>query len=218
MPPAQGKGAFRMSLSVLFVRHGESEANLNDMLVSEHADPPLTDRGRQEARMVAHQWMIHPPTAIYASPLKRSIDTAKIWAEETHASPVQIDPRLHEIRLGEFDGRRIQDLLENDRIRYQLWKSDPESPPRHGEKLSAVGTRMMSFLSDMSTRYESGFVVAITHADCLKAVTLHILQAPWQSARFLHFSNVAGVHVTKTGSRFELLGLPCSPPAHDGSL
>lgn len=207
-----------MALSVLFVRHGESEANIQNMLVSERSDPALTARGRREAQDLARLWAAEPPRAIYASPLLRSIDTAKIWEQETHGPAVQIDPRLHEIKLGDFDGRIIADLAHHDTERYQLWKSDPESPPAHGEKLSAVGLRMASFLQDVGERYDSGLIVAITHADCLKAVTLHILKAPWQSSGLLHFSNVAGVHASRSGDHFELLGLPLAPPAHAGAL
>jgi broad specificity phosphatase PhoE len=207
-----------MPLSVLFVRHGESEANIQDMLVSERFDPILTPRGREEARNLARMWASQLPCAIYASPLTRSIDTAKIWRDETHGPSVQIDPRLHEIRLGDFDGQIIRDLEKNDSARYQLWKDDPESPPTNGEKLSAVGERMAGFLDMIGQNYDDGLVVAITHADCLKAVTLHILRAPWPSAHFLHFANVAGVHVAQFGDSFQILALPLAPPAHAGSL
>ncbi len=207
-----------MSLSVLFVGHGESEANIQDMLVSERFDPKLTPRGQEEARALARMWATQHPRAIYASTLARSIETAQIWREETDGPAVQIDPLLHEIRLGDFDGQIIHDLEKNDAARYKLWKDDPESPPAHGEKLSEVGARMARFLDMIGTTYDDGLIVAITHADCLKAVLLQTLRAPWPSAHFLHFSNVAGVHVAQFGTAFQVLALPLAPPAHAGSL
>lgn len=200
------------TLTVLFVRHGESEANRQNLLVSDRGDPALTEKGHEEVQQLARLWRQKPVTAVYSSPLRRAQQTA--FAFTSSSGPdVILDDRLHEIHLGAFDGKNIADLEQHDATRYHRWKSDPESPPPGGERLSAVGERMHHFLTDMAARHPSGFVIAATHADCLKAVVLWILHAPWQSAQFLHFDNVAGVYVIKASDEFNLLGLPPMPPA-----
>lgn len=198
-------------LTVLFVRHGESEANHEDRLVSEAFDPALTELGRQQARRLAEHWRLMPVRAVYASPLLRARQTAEPFLAASQL-PLNLDARLHEIRLGAFDGRRIAELEAEDAVRYRRWKTDPESPPPGGERLSAVARRMREFLDEVRTRHPDGIVIAVTHADCLKALTLQVLGAPWQSAPSMHFDNVAGLYVVAGPEGVQILGLPTLPP------
>ncbi len=200
-----------MSLSIILVRHGESEANVRNVIVSDRFDPPLTPKGRQDTKFLAQQWKDQPVHAIYASPLKRTLETARIWAETFQIDSVQPDDRLHEIHLGAFDGQVIDDLLHSKRDIYEKWKQDPESPPPGGEKLSAVGERVHAFLTMAAARHHTGFVIAVSHADCLKAATLSILRSPWESAQYLHFANVAAIVIQYHNHRFQLLGQPVIP-------
>lgn len=200
-----------MTLSIFLVRHGESEANTRNMIVSDRFDPQLTERGRQDTKSLAQKWLEQPVRAIYTSPLARTMETAQIWADSLHIDTVHSDDRLHEIHLGAFDGHLIDDLVQNQFQDYDRWKLDPESPPQDGEKLSAVWERMHEFLLMISRRYEKGLVIGITHADCLKAVTLGILRAPWTSAQYVHFANVAGLLVEHLDDHFQLHALPLIP-------
>ncbi|HBQ95702.1 MAG: histidine phosphatase family protein [Firmicutes bacterium] len=200
-----------MPLSILLVRHGESEANIRNMIVSDRFDPRLTDRGRRDTEALAEKWQEKPIRAIYASPLARTMETARIWADQFHIGMVHSDDRLHEIHLGSFDGHIIDDLLQNQSQNYERWKADPESPPEGGEKLSAVWARLHEFLLTVCEHDDSGLIVGITHADCLKAVTLGILHSPWNSAQYLHFANVAGILVERVNTRFQLHALPIIP-------
>ncbi len=200
-----------MTLAILLVRHGESEANTRNMLVSDRFDPQLTDRGRKDTEALAKRWEAQPIRAIYASPLARTIETARIWADRLHIDTVHTDDRLHEIHLGAFDGRTIDDLMQNQLQDYTRWKQDPESPPLGGEQLSTVWTRMHEFLLTLTRTHDRGLVVGITHADCLKAVSLGILRAPWNSAQYLHFANVAGLLIEHVNEHFQLHALPAIP-------
>jgi broad specificity phosphatase PhoE len=194
-------------LHILLVRHSESEANREDRLMSESGDPPLTERGREDAEKLAQWWAKVPVVALYSSPLRRARETAQAF-QQVHACSLEIDERLHEIRLGAFDGRRIGELEQTEADRYWRWKTDPESPPDGGERLSEVAARMSAFLEAVAARHRAGWVIALTHADCLKAVTLHTLRAPWQSAHHLHYENMAGVLLVRQENVFQLVGLP----------
>ncbi|PSR26400.1 MAG: hypothetical protein C7B47_10925 [Sulfobacillus thermosulfidooxidans] len=204
-------GGTSVPLSVLLVRHGESEANIHNVIVSDRFDPTLTDYGRQETQSLAQKWQGQPVSAIYSSPLRRTMETAQIWAETLNVATIYPDPRLHEIHLGAFDGKVIDDILRTNPEDYNQWKHNPESPPQGGEKLSAVGARMKAFLDMIASQYHEGLVIGVTHADCLKAVTLSILEAPWTSAQFLHFGNVAGVFLEYHDNRFQIHALPVIP-------
>lgn len=199
-------------MRVLFIRHGESEANYADVIVSHRGDPALTDRGRTEAQTMADLWEGHTFAAVYSSPLARTRETAAAFLRP--GMTVRLDERLHEIALGRWDGWSIKDIEAVDKERYLAWKADPElGAPDGGEPLSAVGARIESFLADVRKNHGSGdLIAAATHSDCLKAVVLTVLHTPWSSAQWLHFSNTAGIMVEWRGSDWNLIAHPVFPP------
>lgn len=195
---------------ILFVRHGESEANRENRIVSHAGDPGLTNRGREEAKIMAEAWSAHDVVAVYASPLKRTMETAAAFLRP--ALKVKPDDRLHEIALGRWDGQVVDDIEALDGDRYHQWKHDPEmGAPEGGEPLSAVGVRIQSFLADIRDSHPDGLVVAATHSDCLKALVLSVLEAPWQSAQWLHLANTAGFLVDWKNGHWQLMAQPIVP-------
>ncbi len=195
---------------VLLIRHGESEANKQNTLVSYRGDPGLTEQGRREAKDVAKAWQRHPLVALYASPLRRTLETASAFVRPD--LPVQVDSRLHEIALGVWDGMTIPDIERTDADRYHNWKQDPESgAPDGGEPLSAVGKRMHEFLNDMRNRHPTGLVVAVTHSDCLKATVLATLESPWKAAQWFHVTNTAGIYLEWRDGHWQMMAYPIIP-------
>lgn len=198
-------------LEVIFIRHGQSEANMDDVIVSYQGDPGLTAEGWAEARRAAQVFDLEPLTAIYASPLRRTRETASAF--QRVGIDVQVDDRLHEIALGRWDGMTIDAILGADRERYQQWKDNPElGAPDGGEALSAVATRLASFLDDVRRRHPEGRIIATTHSDCLKALLLWVLRAPWTSAKWYHLHNTAGLSVEWHSSHWQVRGYPLMPP------
>lgn len=208
-------GGQRVSeLAVLFVRHGESEANRDNVLVSHAYDPALTPAGHREAEWVARPWQDHAVTAIYSSPLRRARETAAAFlAGRAHLSVV-VDSRLHEISLGRWDGLPIPQIEETDRERFLQWKRDPQSgAPDGGEALSMVGSRVAEFLEAVRQRHKTGLVIAVSHADCLKALLLMTLHAPWEAAQWLHMANTAGIYVVRRADEWQIVMFPPMPLA-----
>lgn len=197
-------------LEVIFIRHGESAANRQNMIVSQQSDPGLTEQGWAQAQHAAAVWGHTPITAVYASPLRRTQETASAFGQ-----PVIVDERLHEIALGRWDGMVIADIEAADHERYHQWKRDPElGAPDGGEALSAVAARIESFLDDIRARHQDGRIIAATHSDCMKAVILSTLHAPWTSAQFFHLTNTAGVAVQWRDSSWQCMAYPVMPPQH----
>ncbi len=195
---------------VLLVRHGESEANYGNILVSHRGDPQLTAKGREEANIIARVWRKKPIVALFSSPLQRTQQTALAFVRP--GIEVQIDVRLHEIALGRWDGLSINDIQAQDGERYRQWKANPElGAPEGGEPLSCVSQRMYAFLDDVKSRYAGGFVVAVTHSDCLKAVALAALGAPWHAAQWLHIVNTAGMYLQWRDDHWQMIEYPVMP-------
>lgn len=98
-------GAMSASVELLIVRHGESTGNAAGRMQGRQ-DWPLSDRGRDQARALGAFLRARELTfgAVYASPLSRALETARIVAEQARApEPVQ-EPDLAEIDAGRLEG------------------------------------------------------------------------------------------------------------------
>jgi len=96
-----------------FVRHGESELN-RQRLFTGHTDAPLTDRGREQARLAGRQADATFDLVI-ASPLIRALETAQIIAAETGYPTARIltNPLFMERGLGLLEGRSTDEFDED---------------------------------------------------------------------------------------------------------
>src|SRR4030095_7217744 len=87
-----------------FVRHGESEANVLRVISNRGRQHGLTERGRQQARLLAQRIRGEPLSLIYGSPLLRGEQTATILAAELRL-PYTVTGALCEYDCGVLEGR-----------------------------------------------------------------------------------------------------------------
>jgi len=89
---------------VTFLRHGESVGNAEDRFQG-HADFPLTEKGRSQARSLADRWQQEGVTfdTCIASPLLRACQTAEIVCAALNI-PLELDPDWMEINNGLVSG------------------------------------------------------------------------------------------------------------------
>ncbi|HTX98306.1 MAG TPA: histidine phosphatase family protein [Mycobacterium sp.] len=92
------------SITVTFVRHGESEANASGIIDTTVPGPGLTPEGKTQAEQVAHQLGHKDYDAVYASTMTRAQQTAAPLAAEL-GKQVQVLTGIHEINAGWFDGK-----------------------------------------------------------------------------------------------------------------
>jgi broad specificity phosphatase PhoE len=97
-------------MKLIAIRHGETEWNAQGREIGQ-LDSPLTERGIQQARLVAgrlNQGVFH---ALYSSDLGRAIQTAEIIAAKCQ-KPVQLDAGLRERHMGIFQGLTLPEMRE----------------------------------------------------------------------------------------------------------
>ena len=92
-----------LSGSFYFLRHGESDTNRRKVIAGSQ-DPPLTDRGREQADAAARLVSALPIAAVYASPKRRAAETARV-ASSILGLPVHTVDDLRERHWGELEGR-----------------------------------------------------------------------------------------------------------------
>ena len=88
----------------LFLRHGESEANLLEVFSNRGWKHPLTQNGRRQVEKLAEALHHCGVVAIYTSPLRRAVESAQILGERLML-PCDIEPALVEYDVGMYEDR-----------------------------------------------------------------------------------------------------------------
>ncbi|MEW5942188.1 MAG: histidine phosphatase family protein [Chloroflexota bacterium] len=103
---------------VTFLRHGESVGNQENRFQG-HADFPLTDRGRDQARALAARWQSDGVTfdQCVASPLLRAKETAEIVCAALNV-PLELDPTWKEMDNGRLAGMRDDEIDWDDEPKF----------------------------------------------------------------------------------------------------
>jgi len=129
---------------VYVVRHGEAEGNREGRFLG-HVNPPLTERGREQARKMGKALKGLGIERIRASDLTRAFTTASVIGEILGLS-VETTPALREVNHGVMDGWTAQAIMaseygparEKDKYNFQ---------PPGGESYKSIEFRILSELT-----------------------------------------------------------------------
>jgi broad specificity phosphatase PhoE len=91
-------------MRLYFVRHGESEANTTRTISNRGWMHPLTEKGRQQALVLAANLETVSAVKIYSSPLRRAVEAAGILAQQLRL-PVEVTDALREYDCGILEGK-----------------------------------------------------------------------------------------------------------------
>ena len=185
-------------MRLLLIRHGETAHNASQLALG-RADVPLNERGLLQARAVA-DGLKEPRhyeasrgavtsetiTAIYSSPLQRAVTTAEPLAEAL-GLPVQKEPGLIEMDIGEMDGLDFAQVRERYPDFLRVWLSDElaDAAMPGGESLRQVQERAWAALVAIRDRHPEGTVVAVTHNFVLLTLLCQVLCLPISHFRHL---------------------------------
>jgi len=130
------------------VRHGATVASAEDRFAGV-TDVELSDEGREQTRRLAERLSHEKITAVYASPLGRTVETAKILAAP-HNLKIQIRDGLREINHGHWERMTMRDVEEKFPEEAAEWEKDPYTfAPEGGESGLAVTARALPVLIDL---------------------------------------------------------------------
>ena len=181
--------ANKNSVRLLFVRHGQTEANVEHRYMGQ-TDSPLTPRGVEQVEAVARRLAKGRVDVIYTSDLGRAVQSTDIIARACGVSAIQ-DARLRERHVGLLQG----ELASVAREKYAYIFSDLErdgpkySFPGGGESGLQIEERISSFLDTIAEEHMGKTVVAISHGATLCVLLWHILKFPYSSISRLRCDN-----------------------------
>lgn len=87
------------ALELALVRHGQqSIPNAPNARTGDAVDAPLSELGREQARLAGERFAAEPVSAVYASPLRRALHTGEAIARRHGLEPLVVDD-LREVQL-----------------------------------------------------------------------------------------------------------------------
>jgi probable phosphomutase (TIGR03848 family) len=158
---------------ILLVRHGQTPTT-GTTLPGRAPGLHLSDAGRAQAEAVAARIAgLKAVAAVYASPLERARETAAPIAK-ARGLRVRGERGLFECDFGEWTGSALKDLYKLPEWRtVQRFPSGFRFPG--GESFTEMQTRMVSALGALAGRHPGETIVAVSHADPIKAAVAHAL-------------------------------------------
>jgi probable phosphomutase (TIGR03848 family) len=157
--------------ALFLIRHAANDFTKEEKLAGWLPGVHLNDEGRQQAGQMAARMDKVKLDAIYSSPLERAVETAEYLAKPRG---LEIQPRegLGEIRIGQWEGRKIDDLNKSDEWRmFQFYPSGARPPG--GESGRQVQTRAVDEVEAICAAHPEGVVAIVSHADTIKAIVAH---------------------------------------------
>ncbi len=159
--------------TVVLVRHGRTHLTETQRISGRGGeDPSLSDAGKGDANRVARALALFgvsgqyghlkPASAIVASPIKRTQETAQIIAQHLQLS-VSTEPDVAEISFGDWDAHTVAEVKERWSSEWEAWRGSWEVAPPNGESLADFDARVMAARKRIVEQHAGRTVVVVSH-------------------------------------------------------
>lgn len=163
---------------VTLVRHGQQRFDANGP-VSELLDPPLSDLGRSQARLVGMALSTERVDVVYASPLQRALDTGREIARHHRLEPIVV-PDLKEVGVFEqiphdrtpldYIGRQALAGIRQRMIIEKSWDVYP-----HSESSYDFRKRVINAIEGIIATHPNERVVIACHGGVINTYIGHVI-------------------------------------------
>jgi broad specificity phosphatase PhoE len=156
------------------VRHGATELTAEDKF-SGASGVELSDEGRAQAARLGERLQNEGITALYSSPLSRTMETARIVSGRC-GLPIETRDGLREISHGRWEGLTRRDVEARYSAEYASWEEDPFTfAPEGGESGVAVLARALPVVREIVTRHSGARVLVFSHKATIRILLSSLL-------------------------------------------
>ena len=155
---------------IILVRHGKTAGNLEGRYIGSRTDEPLCEEGIHALEEKVREGIYPPVDLVYASPMIRCRQTAKIlWPKFTDSSQIQYVQNLQECGFGAFENKNYQELSGN--AEYQAWiDSGGTLAFPEGESREEFVRRCCAALETALQSRQESHIAAVVHGGTIMAV------------------------------------------------
>ena len=163
-----------LSLKLYFLRHGETNYSETGAYCGD-LDPELTSEGAQMANAFADVYRATPWTAVYVSPMKRTIATAKPLCDALGLE-MQLRDGLKEIRYGKWEDKSVDFVKQHYWEDYIRWLAEPAwNAPTGGETSVEIASRAALVIAEIQKKYATGNVLVVSHKATIRIILCDML-------------------------------------------
>lgn len=162
-----GRLAYRPVTIILLARHGQSDWNATRRWQG-HADRPLTEKGRAQAKTLAERLKHIDLDAVYSSDLRRAADTARVVAESQGIELVEL-PELREVDVGSWSGLTREEAEVRFPDGFARWR-DGFPGWEDGESYEEMTQRVLRAVVNIARAHEDGRSLVVAHGGPIRAI------------------------------------------------
>jgi broad specificity phosphatase PhoE len=163
-----------MTTRIYLIRHGATILSAEDRFAGA-TDVDLSDEGRRQAEALAVRLSDDHITAVYCSPMKRTIETATIIARPQGLTPILRDG-LREINHGRWESLRRSVVEAQFPDEYTAWEEDPFIyAPLEGESGLSVMARALPVMREVVLNHKDETVAVVSHKATIRLIISSLL-------------------------------------------
>lgn len=170
---------------------------------------PLNPLGKAQAERLALCLKSRQITAVYSSPVARTLETAEILASMLEI-PVSVEKGLTEIGVGHWEGRFWKDI-EDEIARQNFYASPEEARPPGGETFGETQRRAVAAVERAVSQAATGHLLFVSHADVIRAILAHYLGFDLREIRRIRIDHASLTALNVDGAFSDLLLLNYTP-------
>ncbi|HRP27907.1 MAG TPA: histidine phosphatase family protein [Burkholderiaceae bacterium] len=190
---------------VIAIRHGETAWNAQLRLQGQ-TDIELNDTGRRQARRLADALADAGITSLYASDLRRAMQTAQPIAARCGVA-VGADAGLRERNFGIFEGQRWVDLERLWPDQARRWRErNGEFAPDGGETLAGFYARCVDSATRLAARHPGATIAFVAHGGVLDCLYRAAARIPLEAPRTWQLGNASINRLLFNGESFTVVG------------
>jgi probable phosphoglycerate mutase len=198
-----------MSLNLYLLRHGETTYSRSGGFCG-NLDPELTTEGAQMAEEFAEAYRSVPWAAVFASPMRRTVATARPLCEALGIEP-RLRDGLKEIAYGDWEGRTTDEVKKSLPDDYHNWMTEPawNAPTGDGETALQVANRASVVVTEILETVAEGNVLIVSHKATLRILLCSFLGIDlgrYRDRINALAGSVSRVHIGEYGPLLETLG------------
>lgn len=159
------------------IRHATNEWVQTGRLAGWTPSVHLNDYGKQQAAALGERLSDIPLTALYASPLERTMETANAIAARQSNLDVRTEVGIGELEFGSWQGKKIKKLAKKKK-----WQIVQHTPSRMqfpgGETMRGAQARAVDTIERLYEEYreqKDATIAIVGHSDIIKMIMAHYL-------------------------------------------
>lgn len=163
-------------MEVVILRHGTTDLNKAAMIQGSSVDPNLSVEGRKFAEKVAENFDSSEFDAVYASPLKRAQETARIFVGDD--TPIVTDKRLEELDYGSWDGQSSRELKKKYPDAFDVQGLTTDGMYNHADDIETrkdFENRLADFFEELYQKHPDEKILVVCHGVVARMVCAHYL-------------------------------------------